>query len=1031
MSMKVVGLPPLVGYSRTQHATGVSKLSDSDFTDADPWADLDADSFTPAPPPTPVPPPVVEPVAPTVEEPAAAPAIEDDGVPHLEDVVAPPLDADLDALTSGLGDDIEEISQVDESTSDVADEGLDIGDFDLEGLDLDALAPEAPLDEAPQPETADPELDDISAALAEVGGLEAEDLEVVADVPETAISDLEPTDDMDTILAELEDVPDPGGAVDAEDPVSEAPSPSAPRMSPFLASSGLFGTSEPLTPQEPESSDSQESQPEMSEEVLADGPEELHDVVQDLELEDVPESSLEFDTSSVPSAYGELNDLSDTPDVDDAIANLEIPDDAIDNEALADVALQADDEIAAVTDEPETPDISFDALAEVSSDTDLVAAGEDGEKPSEPEEPTISIPDDDEPSAIEMHDIDFTNLETEDPTAIESAESGEVDGPIFGAVLGSGGDASPPEDTTDDLDLGVSFGFADEDSVPDQGGEDASEVVDPDAPISLDEIDLSGITGSTIEFTDTPTIDMGIASEVDESSSDASSIDPTALTSDGATIDAELSAAAEAISVEGADAEAVTDDDTSGTLEAPAGLEGIDEDFSALAAMVADVEPTIVGEAQADATAKETDELGWLDDELKSDVLPAGEAPDDVSIEVESLDAETDASSNGDAPVDVTEAAVEAIDDFDISADPFSMAPTEETLHGDGGEIAVETNDTPQIPDIGAVEVEVPDMDMPDLATPDLEIPAIEVPNVEVPDAELPEIEDLAEVEVPDMDIPDLATPDLEIPAIEVPDVEVPDAELPEIEDLAVADIELAIPEGPGSLEDSDPAAGDVPDISSVDMSALSMDTSAVGGPDIDVPDIGAVTTPNIDLPEIDVAEIESPSIAMAGAAAAVAAGTFSDGSNAADTPDESPQSEEPTAEVDTSAGSDDGGIDSDEWGAKWQESLQGWVPDDQGQRVWRPIVTTSQELNDFVIEKYLGVVFGDASVDLSAATEQAISNARQVATAAMVAEAMTRGAHAVIAVAIGVQTVGNQVLVTGTGTAVALIEQPAGEDPA
>ena len=219
-----------------------------------------------------------------------------------------------------------------------------------------------------------------------------------------------------------------------------------------------------------------------------------------------------------------------------------------------------------------------------------------------------------------------------------------------------------------------------------------------------------------------------------------------------------------------------------------------------------------------------------------------------------------------------------------------------------------------------------------------------------------------------------------------------------------------------------------VPDIAAVDMSTPTIDTPVEMEAPADTFETPAfeVETPDLSAPDMTVPDMSVPDIAMAGTAlvgTAVAAAAMADGPD--DTPDEAVATEDLAIETSQEAAV------SDEWGAKWQESLQGWVPDEDGQRVWRPIVTTSQELSDFVIEKYLGVVFGDATVDVSEASEQAISRARQTATAAMVAEAMTRGAHAVIAVAINVQTVGNKVLVTGTGTAVALIEQPVPEEPA
>ena len=550
-------------------------MSDSDFTDADPWADLDADSFTPTPPAETVIPPT-----PVVEEIAAPPVDEPPALPPMEDVVAPPLDADLDALTSGLGD-VAAVEQVTDANDD-DDDGLDIGGFDLDDLNLDALASEAPLAEAPSIEPieadvdVDVDLDEISATLAEVDGVDLGDFDLSNDEAADGLADLETTeesDDMDAVLAELDEVPEPGAIAPEESATTEPeateapPTTAPPRMSPFLASSGLFGNSAPLVPTEP------------LPEAEAQPPEELQQVVSDLGLEDVAESDLEFDNSSVPSAYHELEDLSGVTDLDEALAAVEISEtfeEIADPAEVADVSLD-DTDLTAISFDALAVDESEETVAEVADhtdvtpdDTDLTAISFDALAVDESEETVAKVADDTDtsfdpraiddqdsetdevPTSIEMGDIDFASLESEGAPGIEIAEPGaeEDEGPVFGAVLGSGGDAPVQKDDSDDLDLGVSFGFG-----GDEATAEAEDISIDELPASLDDIDLSGITGSKIEFTDlaadgSPLIDMGISSEPEDSATDME----TPIESQPGAIDLGMDGSS-------ADEPAVTDDD--------------------------------------------------------------------------------------------------------------------------------------------------------------------------------------------------------------------------------------------------------------------------------------------------------------------------------------------------------------------------------------------------------------------------------------------------------------------------------------
>ncbi len=109
------------------------------------------------------------------------------------------------------------------------------------------------------------------------------------------------------------------------------------------------------------------------------------------------------------------------------------------------------------------------------------------------------------------------------------------------------------------------------------------------------------------------------------------------------------------------------------------------------------------------------------------------------------------------------------------------------------------------------------------------------------------------------------------------------------------------------------------------------------------------------------------------------------------------------------------------EWGARWHESAQGWVEDASGQATWRPIVTTASSLSEWEVDTYLGIVVGDAPVSTGAPMDTAMALSRQHAIRLMVDEALSRGAHAVIGVALSVTDVGSIPLATATGTAVTL----------
>lgn len=103
------------------------------------------------------------------------------------------------------------------------------------------------------------------------------------------------------------------------------------------------------------------------------------------------------------------------------------------------------------------------------------------------------------------------------------------------------------------------------------------------------------------------------------------------------------------------------------------------------------------------------------------------------------------------------------------------------------------------------------------------------------------------------------------------------------------------------------------------------------------------------------------------------------------------------------------------DWGSKWEESQQGWVDGE-----WRPIIATSDSLSAWAVDVYLGVVVGD--VVAAESDVEALASARAEAEERMVSEATSRGAHAVLGVRSTVEQVGDDRLVTSSGTAVTLV---------
>ncbi|MBT8249390.1 MAG: YbjQ family protein [Acidimicrobiia bacterium] len=123
------------------------------------------------------------------------------------------------------------------------------------------------------------------------------------------------------------------------------------------------------------------------------------------------------------------------------------------------------------------------------------------------------------------------------------------------------------------------------------------------------------------------------------------------------------------------------------------------------------------------------------------------------------------------------------------------------------------------------------------------------------------------------------------------------------------------------------------------------------------------------------------------------------------------------------------------DFGTAWSSTVQGWVLDEAGHTVWRPIVTTTADVPNWEIDTTLGVVTGEAALNLNVGSigdllverggrrtvEQRVHRDRVAAHQAMVEAAVARGAHAVVGVTVGYTPLGDVVLVTATGTAVTL----------
>jgi uncharacterized protein YbjQ (UPF0145 family) len=115
------------------------------------------------------------------------------------------------------------------------------------------------------------------------------------------------------------------------------------------------------------------------------------------------------------------------------------------------------------------------------------------------------------------------------------------------------------------------------------------------------------------------------------------------------------------------------------------------------------------------------------------------------------------------------------------------------------------------------------------------------------------------------------------------------------------------------------------------------------------------------------------------------------------------------------------------EWGSTWRWTKQGWVDREDDLPVWRPIVATTDELSNWVVDSYLGIVTGDAAMrDAGDARTlgDALARARTIAMNGLIDAVIARGAHGIIGTKLEYTSLPGRMLVSATGTAETLRER-------
>lgn len=105
--------------------------------------------------------------------------------------------------------------------------------------------------------------------------------------------------------------------------------------------------------------------------------------------------------------------------------------------------------------------------------------------------------------------------------------------------------------------------------------------------------------------------------------------------------------------------------------------------------------------------------------------------------------------------------------------------------------------------------------------------------------------------------------------------------------------------------------------------------------------------------------------------------------------------------------------------------SAQGWIDRDTATPSWRPILATTEELTEWEIETYLGVVSAEVGIESRGADlhrlGDTLATGREIANQGLINAAIDRGAHAVVGVRMQYTPVGERLLITLSGTAVTL----------
>ncbi len=182
----------------------------------------------------------------------------------------------------------------------------------------------------------------------------------------------------------------------------------------------------------------------------------------------------------------------------------------------------------------------------------------------------------------------------------------------------------------------------------------------------------------------------------------------------------------------------------------------------------------------------------------------------------------------------------------------------------------------------------------------------------------------------------------------------------------------------------ANPAVADLMKVDAADLDA--------GPPAFDIPGLAAVADSADEEPAIDFAPTDSASLSGPGHAPII--GTVATGVI----------EKKPIPE---------------DWGTRSDDAYEGWVQDDSGVETWRMIITNLPTVAGYDIDEFLGLAVADSLI--VSHDVEAVASGRRAAIDALTEDGVLRGAHAIVAVTHAVQAMGNQMLVTVSGTAVTL----------